>query len=326
MERMRKQWFLLVLVSVLTIGIVFGQPLAWLSNRSLLKWSVVSVTMFLMAWPFSFGDITEVLTRPKAPLLACAINAIAMPLILWPFLWIVSPDVSAGMVVVFASPCTLASAAVWTRRAGGDDRVAILVTLVTNLLCFLITPFWVWLQTGAASDSVEVGAATVRFGDTVWKLLMFVVLPIGVAQAVRLHAVSAKWATVHKRHLGIGSQIGILTIVFLGAIQTGIRFRGSETALPFIELLIAVAILLSLHVLVLLATKRLARGLGFEESVQIAIAIAGSQKTLMVGLSIAVSLQVTILPLIAFHSLQLVIDTVIADRFKDAGSVVAKDR
>ena len=33
----------------------------------------------------------------------------------------------------------VASAAVWTRRAGGNDAVALIVTISTNLACFLLT-------------------------------------------------------------------------------------------------------------------------------------------------------------------------------------------
>jgi sodium/bile acid cotransporter 7 len=54
----------------------------------------------------------------------------------------------------------------------------------------------------------------------------------------------------------------------------------------------------------------------FSREDQIAVAFAGSQKTLMVGLLMAISLQVSILPMVAFHISQLFIDTLIADRFR----------
>ena len=79
-----------------------------------------------------------------------------------------------------------------------------------------------------------------------------------------------------------------------------------------------VGCMLLLHVLVLQLGKWLAKTLKMSHPEQIAVAISGSQKTLMVGLSIAVSLHITILPLLAFHSLQLVIDTVIAGRLVKA--------
>ena len=305
----RKQWFLFALVLVLSIGIGFAPLLEPLSKIAALKWSIVAITMFLMVWPFSFGDVTETIRHPQAAVLAIAINTIAMPLAIWPLAMLFDAEIGAGMVVTCAAPCTLASAAVWTRRAGGDDRIAIMVTLVTNLFCFLFSPFWVWLQLGNRDDT------TVDFSGTVIKLLMFVVAPIFVAQLVRLlNPRSAKWATDTKKKLGIAAQIGLLMIVLLGSVQSGMRIRSSEASFPIMEFVLGVACLLLVHVIILHTGRHLARVLGMKEAAQIAVAFAGSQKTLMIGLSIAVSLQISILPLLAFHSLQLVIDTVIADR------------
>lgn len=307
----KKQWFLLALVTVLTIGIGFAPALESIASSAALKWSIVAVTMFLMVWPFSFGDVKEAMSRPGAALLAVGINTLVMPLAIWPLALLFGPEIGAGMIVTFAAPCTLASAAVWTRRAGGDDRIAIMVTLVTNLFCFLSSPFWVWLQLGGHSET------TISFADTVIKLLMFVVAPIAIAQFVRLHLRSAKWATENKKKLGIGSQIGILSIVLLGSVQSGMRFRSSEVSFPVVELILGVACLLLVHVVVLFFGRYLAERFRMSQPEQVAVAFAGSQKTLMIGLSIAVSLQISILPLLAFHSLQLVIDTVIADQMLD---------
>ncbi|QEG24371.1 bile acid:sodium symporter family protein [Mariniblastus fucicola] len=304
----KKHWFLFGLMVMLSVGMGFAPALEPLSKISALKWGIVATTMFLMVWKFSFGDITDVLRRPQAALLAAAINTILMPLAIWPFSNLVGPEIGAGMIVAFAAPCTLVSAAVWTRRAGGDDRVAILVTLITNLLCFVSSPFWVWLQVGGQSDTA------VSFSDTVVKLLMFVVTPIAIAQLVRMHSRSAKWASENKKQLGIASQFGLLSIVFLGSIPSGIRLRESDSNFPLAELAIGIACLLLVHVIVLYVGRHIAKVCGMSREEQIAVAFSGSQKTLMIGLSIAVGLQISILPLLAFHSLQLVIDTVIADR------------
>ena len=138
---------MLSLAGVLSIGIGFAPVLEALSQVVWLKWMVVSVTMFLIVWPFSFGDVTATLKRPQAALLASGINAIVMPLAIWPFVILIGGDIGHALAVAFAAPCTVAAAAVWTRRGGGDDRIAVFVTLITNLLCFAIAPFWLYWQT-----------------------------------------------------------------------------------------------------------------------------------------------------------------------------------
>jgi sodium/bile acid cotransporter 7 len=70
------------------------------------------------------------------------------------------------------------------------------------------------------------------------------------------------------------------------------------------------------HVSMLWTGLLLARFSRFSRADQIAVAFAGSQKTLMVGLLVAISLQVTILPMVVYHVSQLFIDTLIADRFR----------
>jgi sodium/bile acid cotransporter 7 len=46
------------------------------------------------------------------------------------------------------------------------------------------------------------------------------------------------------------------------------------------------------------------------------VAFAGSQKTLMVGLQVSMELGVSILPMVAYHVSQLIVDTLIADRWR----------
>ena len=80
------------------------------------------------------------------------------------------------------------------------------------------------------------------------------------------------------------------------------------------------AAVLVVHLAALWAGLFLARILGLPRPDQIAVAFAGSQKTLMVGLIVAISLQTTILPMVAYQVLQLLADTLIADRLLPARS------
>jgi len=72
----------------------------------------------------------------------------------------------------------------------------------------------------------------------------------------------------------------------------------------------------TVHTVMLIVGVWLARLLRFSREDQIAVAFAGSQKTLMVGLLMAMSLKVSILPMVTYHVMQLLIDTLIADYFR----------
>ena len=49
---------------------------------------------------------------------------------------------------------------------------------------------------------------------------------------------------------------------------------------------------------------------------QIAVGLAGSQKTLMVGLQVSIELGFNIIPMVAYHISQLLVNTLIADRLR----------
>ncbi len=59
---------------------------------------------------------------------------------------------------------------------------------------------------------------------------------------------------------------------------------------------------------------------GVPRDQQIAVGFSGSQKTLMVGLSAAISMGLNIIPIVAYHAMQLLVDTVIADQLKKRNS------
>jgi sodium/bile acid cotransporter 7 len=98
-------------------------------------------------------------------------------------------ELATGVIVAVTVPCTLAAATVWTRRAGGNDAVAILVTLITNLACFFVAPAWLRLLVGTAAE--------VDYRALVIQLALLDVLPIAAAQVAQVPV--ATWAAARKR-------------------------------------------------------------------------------------------------------------------------------
>jgi sodium/bile acid cotransporter 7 len=314
-----RPWFLVALLAALALGFAMPSVFLPLAQQASVRNSVVATVLFLMALPLETRAIGQSLQRPGAALLGSAVNMGLLPLIAWALSLLLHGELAPGMMVAASVPCTLASAAVWTRRAGGNDAAAILVTLLTNATCFLTTPAWLLIaaRTHATPDASEL----------IGQLLTLVVLPMALGQLARLSPDIARWSTAHKNLCGTLAQIGILTMVLLGATQCGDRLArlGNLSSVGTLDLLLLIVLAITLHLVSLVAGFWLAGQAGMTRPDRIAVAIAGSQKTLMVGVHLSVEHfgGLAILPMVVYHVVQLVLDTLIADRMREAGERAA---
>jgi len=310
------RWFLIALALVLGLGIGSYDWLLPLTHVPGLRQTIVVVVMFLMALPLEASAVWETLCRPRASLLATAVNYGLLPL----FAWAISlslehsgtlgQGMARGILVAAVVPCTLASASVWTRRAGGNDRVALIVTVITNLLCFVVTPAWLWLTIGDAPRFNPLAMVT--------KLGLLVVLPMVLAQTLRPLASIGTWATKNKTPLSVASQCGVLFVVFLGAIGTGRELLGGSLPSIWFELCLMTAAVLCVHLTMLWTGIRLARWMRLSREDAIAVGFSGSQKTVPVGLEISAQLGLNPLPIVVYHVGQLLADTAVADRIRSS--------
>lgn len=305
-----QRWFLIALVATLVVGALGYKPLTPLASLKPLRYTIVALVLFLMALPLETGAVVSSLKRPKSVLLPVCINFGLLPVCAYLVSLALARPVAEGLLVAAVTPCTLASASVWTRRAGGNDTVSILVTVVTNLSCFIISPLWLLLLLGETVD------LNLDFADMVVKLAALVVLPMVFAQLVRRVGPIGHWATARKKALSTMAQCGILFMVFTGAVGLGKRFfADDQTPLLAIDVVSTIAAVLVVHVSMFWTGIYSGRMLGLSREDTIAVGFAGSQKTLMVGLQICLDAGVLILPMVTYHIGQLVVDTVFADRF-----------
>jgi sodium/bile acid cotransporter 7 len=309
LAHLRYRWFLIALVALLVAGM--GWPAA---TRPVVGWLngdwVVTIVTFIMALPLETSTLWSAVRRPGAAWLGAFMNAGVCPPLGWLASLALPPELAIGVIVATAVPCTLATAAVWTRRAGGNDAVAFLITMITNLACFLVVPFWLWLLSGVQ--------ARVDYQAIVLGLIVLIVVPILLAQLLRQWRPLGAWATRHKKSLSLLAQIGVLTMVLIGAVSSGEKLEGMEddTILTATNVVLLVAGVTAVHITVLALGLRVSQALGFSWPDSIAVAFAGSQKTLMVGAYVALAVgPLAILPMVAYHAVQLFVDTIIADRW-----------
>ncbi|MGI9429498.1 MAG: bile acid:sodium symporter family protein [Bythopirellula sp.] len=312
MQFLRRRWFLLMLMATLLIGMVWAKELGGLASDLPREWIIGSV-LLAMALPLRIDAMWATLRRPAPALLAVTINSLVVPLLAWIASFLLDGDLALGMIIAAAVPCTLASAAVWTRLAGGNDAVSLLVTMITNLSCFLVTPALIYIFAGRSDSDVQ-------FADMASKLFVLIVLPIFVAQLLRAVPRIGRWATDNKVALSTYAQLGLLTIVFAGAVSCGLKIAELDNQLAPIAGQIALMLVLVavVHTIAWWLGFKTAAQLGMDRGQQLAVAFAGSQKTLMVGLAIALQFGgLTVLPMLAYHIEQLLIDTLLADRFQN---------
>ncbi len=307
---LNRRWFLLALLAVLAVGFPLAETLKpWADQMP--RRLIVAGVLFLMALPLEIRAMWRAVRQPRPTLLAVAINFGLLPPLAFVAAPLLQDELAKGLIVVAAIPCTLASAAVWTRRAGGNDAVAVLVTMTTNLACFLVTPAWLMLLTRTA--------APIPFYDMVSRLVMLVVLPIVAAQLLRLYRPLAWWATAQKIPLGVLAQGGILAMITLGVVGSGVELARSEQSLGVADWAWMLLVVTVLHVVALALGHLLAPLLGIDRPDRIAVGFAGSQKTLMVGLDLGLRYfgSLVILPMVAYHVSQLLVDTLVADRLRE---------
>ena len=314
------RWFLLALTILFVVGLFGASHLRLLADWTWLRQTNLFLVMFVTGLPLEARSIWQTLKRPLAPAIALSMTYGLLPLVAWGLSNLISdPSLAGGLLVASVTPCTVASAAVWTRRAGGNDSVAIVSTVLTNLACFVVPPLWlaIMLRGTAASGALNAGKLMLELG-------LLVVLPMILAQLARLHGLVAEFAARRKQGLSTLAQCGILLMVLFGAVNSGLKMQASggqmtagEFASQGVQIALMVVLVLSIHTGVFFTGYTLSQRLGLSRADAIGVGFSGSQKTLMVGLEIAIASGLSILPMITFHAGQLFIDTLIADRLRE---------
>jgi predicted Na+-dependent transporter/mannose-6-phosphate isomerase-like protein (cupin superfamily) len=301
-----RRWFLLLLVG--GVGLSLWRP-GWVRPvvDPLSPRAVVASSLFLMAWGLESRRLLQAILRPGPALWALAVSYGLLPALAWlvgPLLPL--PDLRIGLLIITSVPCTLASAAIWTRLGGGNEAIALLAILLSTSTSWLATPFWLARTTGtyAATDT----------GSMMAGLFLVLIVPVGLAQLSR--AIPAVVRTVRRGQtlIGTASRLLVCTMMLKGVVAVADHTSG----LTVDVLLLTGAVSLGLHLTALAFGVITGRTLGFGRPECIAIAFSCSQKTLPVALFLYEEYYkgecpLAVVALVFYHVGQLVIDTFIAD-------------
>ncbi len=311
-----RNWFLICLTLCIVAGLSLGGGMDSGWHRRIqsavgggVPKVMVAVVLMLMSITLPTDDLKKALASPGPSVWACLVNLLIIPLLAWPLsLLQTTDDFRLGLLIAASVPTTMAAASVWTRNAGGNDAVSLLVTATTNSLCFLVSPFWLRTLGGSI---VELDVERL-----VMSLIISALIPILLGQSLRQLKVVGRWVDARKFQFGIVAQCCILTLVAWAAFQGGPDFAQGQRA-GLTGFAVVGLCCIALHLAGMGIAIMGCRGAGFSRRDMIAVAFAGSQKTLPIGilLSNEVGMPLALFPMLMFHASQLFIDTPIAMRF-----------
>ncbi len=308
-KRLARHWFLPVLFAVVAFGYFVPRPGMLLKEDVGMRPFIVSV-LFVMSLSLKTGAITRSFLNFRGLGIALAGQYLALPCLLYLFgrvVFGVDSGFFVAMMIVAAVPCTLASAAIWTRLSGGNDALALASTIVTNLVSFAAGPLVLWLTL-----SVEARPEVLRM---MRDLFLVIVLPVGAGQLARIRL--GGWAD---RHRAVFSSLGraiILAVVLIAVSRASISGAGQLGAGTLGTL---IGLLVLSHCIQLAVGWGAARGMKLPREDSIAAMFASSQKTLPAGMYLASvffsDYKFAPLGILFYHTTQLIVDSVLVEKLR----------
>jgi len=305
---LQKQWFYLGMAGVLILGYVWVRSGLWLGERSGL---LVVALMFVMGLGLSPKGILAQLRKVRALGLFLLASYLLAPLVAWAAAWVFfrgRQDLFTGLIIVGATATTLSSSIVWTRLAGGNGALALVMSITGNSLQFLVTPTWLGLMLGAS----------VKFNVTnmMEKLLLVVLVPVLASQVV---VVLSRERVLQWRPLtNVVARLLVLAVIWVAVSK-------AASDLLTTDALYSSLAVIAVH-LVLLAVGWWVLGrLLAEHGDRIALLFCGGQKTLpsstMIATTYFAHLSAAVLPVLLYHFWQLILDSLLLDRLNQHESI-----
>lgn len=301
-------WFLATLCLLLLIGLLWGRQLDPVV-RVLPKTLVIAVVMLATSLATDFKRLMSGRGSGRAVAFAIAVNAFLAPPLGWLFSGVLPEEFGPGLVLTMCLPCTIASAIVWTQRGGGNEVATTVVSLATNFGCFIVLPFWTWVLLGQAARLAPLALGV--------KLLACVAAPMLLGQLVRRWGDAGRFLDARRAWLGLVSQLGVLMLAGVGAVAAGSVLVSGQAVVPVSDWGGLVVVAVAIHGCLLFAGYLLGRAAALGRPELLATVIAGAQKTMAVGLGVALDFgPLAIFPLVIYHFVQLILDTVVVDYWR----------
>ncbi|MDO0929571.1 bile acid:sodium symporter family protein [Streptomyces sp. TG1A-8] len=311
----RVDWYIVALFGAIGIAALFPAERETAAAVSWLTRLAIGLLFFLYGARLSPRAALDGARHWRLHLPVLALTFVAFPLLalaagLMPDRML-GAELTAGVLFLAVLPSTVQSSIAFTSMARGNVAAALCSASFSTVLGVVLTPALAVVLIGRSEDGgVPFGLS--QLSDISLQLL----LPFLTGQAVRRWI--ADWLGRHRTVIGLCDRGSILLVVYAAfsrGMTTGIWQRVSPGRLAVLSVLVA----LLLGTALLLA-DRCARMLRLPREDRVTAIFCGATKSLASGLPMASVLfpakevAMTVLPLMLYHTLQLVVCAALARR------------
>lgn len=207
-------------------------------------------------------------------------------------------------------PSSISSSVVMVSIARGNVPAAIFNASLSGLIGIFVTPIWLGIMLGKTADF--------DFVNVLWKLFLQIILPLAIG--LLLQPLFGKWVRKHSEKLSRFDKSVILLIIYSS-------FSKSFTSdlfdqIRIIELVKMIILLLALFFIVFFGLQLLCNKIGLKRDARITAQFCGTKKSLIHGSVMvkvifgqAANSGILLLPIMLYHSTQLVIIAWFAEKY-----------
>jgi sodium/bile acid cotransporter 7 len=306
-----KYWFFAGIAAVVLIAFALPPVGVFLQTYKILD-VVIFVAFFLTGLTLETASIIRQLKDGKVLIAAVASSLFLFPVISYlPAAWIFGTpsDAAMGALINGAAPVTIASGMVMTAMALGNVSLSLLICVLCNVVAVLTIPFMLDLLLGVGSAQVSLPVMQMLTG-----LAVKVLLPTVIGQLLR--PMLKNFLAPYGKIFSIFNQCLVLMII-LNAVSSSTD-RIIEAGFAILGIFI---FMILLHVFILLMNYGISQMIRLDRPSTAAFTIHTSQKTLTVSYLVwsgyfAKAFPMALIPAIAYHITQMIMDTFVADYFR----------
>lgn len=308
----KKYWFFIGIACV--IGIAFTLPDIGRFVRTYKFLNIgIFIAFFLTGLSLETSSFFEQLKNIKVLLAALVSSLIFFPVVayyLGRYFFGDWPDFALGTLIIGVAPVTVASGTVMTAMALGNVPLSLFICVLGNFFSILTIPIMVSLLLQMGDVSIDLPAL-----QMLWGLTLKVLVPIVIGQLLRPWLKSK--IIPFSKAISIFNQSIVLMIILNAVSSSASRIMEAGLALFLVFLF-----MIGLHVFIILVNKKTAGLIGLDLPSTAAFTIHTSQKTLTISYLVwagyfATAYPMALIPGIAYHLTQMIMDTFVAQWFRN---------